>query len=93
MSDDRPRAPTYGPPITIPYFLGLVAYNAWCEAHLDDPVVDWMELSEAERDIWQIPELVCHSASVVVGGGGVAPVDWGCPLLLNTGGVPPRRGT
>ena len=31
MSDDRPRAPTYGPPITIPsaYFLGLVAYNAW----------------------------------------------------------------
>jgi hypothetical protein len=27
MSDDRPRAPTYGPPITIPsaYFLGLVA--------------------------------------------------------------------
>jgi hypothetical protein len=37
MSDDRPRAPTYGPPITIPsaYFLGLVAYNAWCEAHMD----------------------------------------------------------
>jgi hypothetical protein len=51
MSDDRPRAPAYGPPITIPsaYFLGLVAYNAWCEAHLDDPAVDWMELSEAER--------------------------------------------
>ena len=55
MSDDRPRAPTYGPPITIPsaYFLGLVAYNAWCDAYLDDPAVDWMELSEAERAMWQ----------------------------------------
>jgi hypothetical protein len=55
MRDDRPRAPTYGPPITIPsaYFLGLVAYNAWCDAHLDDPAVDWMELSEAERAMWQ----------------------------------------
>ncbi len=55
MSDDRPRAPTFGPPITIPsaYFLGLVAYNAWCDAHLDDPVVDWMELSEGERAMWQ----------------------------------------
>ena len=55
MSDDRPPAPTYGPPITIPsaYFLGRVAYNAWCDAHLDDPAVDWMELSEAERAMWQ----------------------------------------
>jgi hypothetical protein len=55
MRDDRPRAPTYGPPITIPsaYFLGLVAYNAWCDAHRDDPAVDWMELSEAERAMWQ----------------------------------------
>jgi hypothetical protein len=55
MSDDRLRAPTYGPAITIPsaYFLGLVAYNAWCDAHPDDPVVDWMELSEAERAVWQ----------------------------------------
>jgi hypothetical protein len=55
MTDDRPPAPTYGPPITIPsaYLLGLVAYNAWCEAHLDDPVVDWPELSEADRDMWQ----------------------------------------
>jgi hypothetical protein len=55
MSDDQPRAPTYGPPITIPsaYFLGLVAHNAWCEDHLDDPAVDWMELSEAERTMWQ----------------------------------------
>jgi hypothetical protein len=51
MSDDRPRAPTYGPPITIPsaYFLDLVTYNAWCDAHLDDTAVDWMELSGAER--------------------------------------------
>lgn len=55
MNDDRPRAPIYGPPITIPssHFLGLVAYNAWCEAHLDDPAVDWMELSEVERARWQ----------------------------------------
>jgi hypothetical protein len=55
MSDDRPRAPTCGPPITIPsaYFLGLVAYNAWCDAHRDDPAVDRMELSEAERAMWQ----------------------------------------
>lgn len=52
---DRPPARTYGPPITIPssYFLGLVAYNAWCDAHLDDPAVDWMELSEAERAMWR----------------------------------------
>jgi hypothetical protein len=55
MSDDRPRAPTYGPPITIPsaYFLDLVTYNAWCDAHLDDTAVDWMELSGAERAMWQ----------------------------------------
>ena len=55
MSDDRPRAPTYGPPVTIPtsYFLGLVAYNTWCDAHLDDPAVDWTELGEAERAMWQ----------------------------------------
>jgi hypothetical protein len=55
MSDDRPQAPTYGPLITVPsaYFLGLVAYNAWCDAHRYDPVVDWTELSEAERAMWQ----------------------------------------
>jgi len=55
MSDDWPRAPTYGPPITIPsaYSLGLVAYNAWYNAHLDDPAVDWTELSEGERAMWQ----------------------------------------
>jgi hypothetical protein len=34
-------------------FLRLVAYNAWCDAHRDDPAVDWMELSEAERAMWQ----------------------------------------
>jgi hypothetical protein len=55
MSDDRPQAPTYGPPITIstPYFLGQVAYNAWRAPHLDDPAVAWMQLSEAERAMWQ----------------------------------------
>ena len=55
MSDDRPRAPTHGPPITIPsaYSLGLVAHNAWCDVHRDDPVGEWMELSEAERAMWQ----------------------------------------
>jgi hypothetical protein len=31
MSDDRPRAPIYGPPITVPSgeFLGRIAYHAW----------------------------------------------------------------
>ncbi|HEX8859105.1 MAG TPA: hypothetical protein VGC06_08450 [Actinomycetes bacterium] len=55
MSDDQPRAPTYGPPITIPgaRFLGLVAYNAWCAARLDDPEFEWREPSEAERAMWQ----------------------------------------
>jgi len=39
MDDDQPRAPTYGPPITIPSpeFLGRVAYHIWfevtCPAH------------------------------------------------------------
>jgi hypothetical protein len=55
MSDDRPRAPTYGPPITIPsaHSLGLTAYNAWCAAHMDDPAISWTELNEAERARWQ----------------------------------------
>ena len=55
MSDDRPRAPTYGPPITIPSgeFLGRIAYHAWFEADLSRPAVDWMELSEAERHTWR----------------------------------------
>ena len=51
MSDDRPPAPTYGPPITIPSgeFLGQIAYHAWFEADLSRPAVDWTELSDAER--------------------------------------------
>jgi hypothetical protein len=51
MSDDRPPAPTYGPPITIPSgeILGRIAYHAWFEAYLSRPAVDWMELSEALR--------------------------------------------
>jgi hypothetical protein len=55
MSDDRPPGPTYGPPITIPSAksLGLVAYNAWRAAHMDDPAFDWSEPSEAERAMWQ----------------------------------------
>jgi hypothetical protein len=55
MSDDRPPAPTYGPPITIPStdFLGQIAYHAWFEADLSRPAVDWMELSETERDTWR----------------------------------------
>jgi hypothetical protein len=55
MSDDRPRAPTYGPLITIPsaYFLGLVAYNIWVEAHPDEPSAFWADLDEAERELWQ----------------------------------------
>jgi hypothetical protein len=55
MSDDRPPAPMYGPPITIPsaYTLGVAAYNAWCAAHLDDPAVSRTELSQAERVMWQ----------------------------------------
>jgi hypothetical protein len=54
MDDDRPRAPTYGPPITIPSpeFLGRVAYHTWFEADLSRPSVDWDELSQAERDTW-----------------------------------------
>ena len=55
VDDDRPRAPTSGPPITIPSpeFLGRAAYYAWYDAHRYDPVVGWRELSEAERDMWQ----------------------------------------
>ena len=54
MGDDRPPAPTYGPPITIPggEFLGQIAYHAWFEADLSRPAVDWTELSDAERDTW-----------------------------------------
>jgi hypothetical protein len=26
---------------------------AWCDAHLDDPALDWMELSKAGRAMWQ----------------------------------------
>jgi hypothetical protein len=57
-------------PITIPSveFLGRIAYRTWFEADLSRPYVDWMELNDAERDTWQIPELVCHSVGVVVGG-------------------------
>src|SRR5215212_5992495 len=51
MDDDRPRAPTYGHQITIPEFLGRIAYHAWFEADLSRPAVDWMELSEAERHL------------------------------------------
>jgi hypothetical protein len=53
-------------PITIPSagLLGRIASHTWFEAD------DWMELNEAERDIWQIPELVCHSVGVVVAGVG-----------------------
>ena len=41
-----------GPPITIPSaeFLSQIAYHAWFEADLSRPAVDWMELSEAERN-------------------------------------------
>jgi hypothetical protein len=55
MSDDRPRAPTYGPPITIPsaYSLGMVADNAWVEAHPDEPSVFWADLEEPEHELWQ----------------------------------------
>jgi hypothetical protein len=55
MSDDRPRAPTYGPPITIPsaYSLGMVAYNVWVEAHPEEPSEFWADLDEAERELWQ----------------------------------------
>jgi hypothetical protein len=55
MSDDRPPAPAYRPPITIPSgeFLGRIAYHAWFEADLSRPAVDWTELSEAERDTWR----------------------------------------
>jgi len=55
MGDGRPRAPTYGPPITIlsAEFLGRIAFYTWFEADLSRPVVDWMELSEAERDTWR----------------------------------------
>jgi hypothetical protein len=55
MDDHRPRAPTYGPPIMIPSpeSLGRVAYHAWFEADLSRPLVDWGELSEAERDTWR----------------------------------------
>jgi len=55
MSGDRPRAPAYGPPITIPSgeFLGQIAYHVWCETDLSRPAVDWMELSEAERHTWR----------------------------------------
>ena len=54
MSDDRPRAPTYGPPITIPsaHFLGLVAYHAWCESD-QARNTRWERLTEAERKTWQ----------------------------------------
>jgi hypothetical protein len=50
----RERRPT-GPPITIPSaeFLGRIAYHTWFEADLPRPAVDWMELSEAERDTWR----------------------------------------
>ena len=49
MSDDRPRAPTYGP-LTIPsaHFLGLVAYHAWCESD-QARNTRWERLTEAER--------------------------------------------
>jgi hypothetical protein len=30
MSDDRPRAPTYGPPITIPVDGEGIAWGGWC---------------------------------------------------------------
>lgn len=42
MSDDRPPAPTYGPPITIPSaeFLGRIAYHTWFEADLSRLAVD-----------------------------------------------------
>jgi hypothetical protein len=55
MSDDRPPAPAYRPPITIPSgeFLGRIAYHAWFEADLSRPAVDWTELSETERDTWR----------------------------------------
>jgi len=55
MSDNRPPAPTYGPPITIPSgeFLGRIAYHAWFEADLSRPAIDWTELSEAERHTWR----------------------------------------
>ena len=54
MSEDRPRAPTYGPPITIPsaHFLGLVAYHAWCESD-QARNTRWERLTEAERKTWQ----------------------------------------
>ena len=52
MSDDRPRAPTYGPPNHDPErgVSWRIAYHTWFEADLPRPAVDWMELSEAERD-------------------------------------------
>jgi hypothetical protein len=55
MIDDRRRAPTYGPPITIPSTesLGRIAYHTWFEADLSRPYVDWMELDETVRDTWR----------------------------------------
>jgi hypothetical protein len=54
MSDDQPRAPLYGPPITIPspHFLGLVAYYAWCEEG-ETRATPWDDLTADERETWQ----------------------------------------
>ena len=54
MSSDQPRAPTYGPPITIPsaFFLGMVAYHTWCEGD-QTRNARWEQLQEAERETWQ----------------------------------------
>src|SRR5829696_3714745 len=75
-------SPDLRPPITIPSaeLLGRVAYHTWFEADLS-PLHRLDGTERAERDSWQIPELVRHSAGAVVGGV-VPPVDWGCPPPL-----------
>ena len=80
-------------PITIPTRVSRPdCYHTWFEADLSRPYVDSMKLNEAERDTWQIPELVCHSAGAVVGGVGSHLLTGVVPLPLNTGSAPPRRG-
>jgi hypothetical protein len=54
MSDDQPRAPLYGPPITIPspHSLGRVAYHVWCEGD-ETRETHWDDLTADERETWQ----------------------------------------